>query len=136
MLYMALNCELIEDTSVVMRGGGDVCAGSGVIDRGRHNSLRQVLQHVNTSLQLSGHGDDDHGGRGGSGAHHAGARAHLARDETDEEGAAYVLDDVRGVVPVPGVGPMTVELLTMTVLLVLVVELSEVEMTRDSLVEV
>ena len=30
----------------------------------------------------------------------------------------------------------TVELLTMTVLLVLVVELPEVEMTRDSLVEV
>ena len=113
-----------------------MCAGAGVIDRGRHNSLRWVLQPINTSLQLSGHGDDDHGGRGGSGAHHAGARAHLARDETDEEGAAYVLDDVRGVVPVPGVGPMTVELLTMTVLLVLVVELSEVEMTRDSLVEV
>ena len=28
--------------------GGDVRAGAGVIDRGRHNSLRQVLQHVNT----------------------------------------------------------------------------------------
>ena len=81
-----------------------MCTGAGVIDRGRHNSLRQVLQHINTSLQLSGHGDDDHGGRGGGGAHHAGARAHLARDETDEEGAAHVLFDARGVVPVPGVG--------------------------------
>ena len=34
--------------------GGDVGAGAGVIDRGRHNSLRQVLQHINPSLQLSG----------------------------------------------------------------------------------
>ena len=38
--------------------------------------------------------------------------------------------------PYQALAPMTVELLTMTVLLVLVVELSEVEMTRDSLVEV
>ena len=27
---------------------------------------------------------------------------HLAGDEVDEEGAAHVLDDVRGVIPVPG----------------------------------
>ena len=38
--------------------------------------------------------------------------------------------------PYQALAPMTVELLTMTVLLVLVVELSEVEMTRDSLVGV
>ena len=123
MLYMALNCELIEDTSivtlvereymVVMFFNTSTLLSSSLVTEMMTTVVEVEVELTTLELELTL------------------LETRLMKKEllmysmTSEESSPY-----------QALAPMTVELLTMTVLLVLVVELSEVEMTRDSLVEV
>ena len=141
MLYMALNCELIEDTSVVTLVEREYMVVMCVLEQVSLIVADTILsvRFFNTSTLLSSSLVTE------MMTTVVEVEVELTTLELEltlletrlmkKEQLMYLMTSEESS-PYQALAPMTVELLTMTVLLVLVVELSEVEMTRDSLVEV
>ena len=141
MLYMALNCELIEDTSVVTLVEREYMVVMCVLEQVSLIEADTILsvRFFNTSTLLSSSLVTE------MMTTVVEVEVELTTLELEltlletrlmkKELLMYSMTSEESS-PYQALAPMTVELLTMTVLLVLVVELSEVEMTRDSLVEV